>query len=141
MDGALIVAAPLITIGLLNVNVLTFDSSIELAPIVIGAEAEPNAAALLAFKLPLFTAMLVLMVLVWSRLNTPFVPAKVNVETLIGLVCDNVAVSVMVKPAPVKPSTLDKVPIDRLEAVWKLKLPVPILPASTLMTEFEPVSV
>ncbi len=64
VDGALIVAAPLITIGLLNAKVLTFDSNIELAPMVIGAEAAPNAAALLTFNVPLFTAMLVLTVLV-----------------------------------------------------------------------------
>ena len=43
--------------------------------------------------------------------------ANVSVETLIGLVCDRVAVLVMVKPLPVKPSTLDKAPIDRLEVV------------------------
>ena len=141
MDGALIVAAPLITIGLLNVRVLTFDSNIELAPMVIGAEAAPNPAELLTFKVPLLTAMLVLMVLLWSRLNTPPVPAKVSEETLIGLVCDRVAVLVIVKPAPVKPSTLDKVPIERFEAVCIVKLPLPMLPASTLMTAFEPVSV
>ncbi len=57
------VAAPLITIGLLNVKVLTLDRSIEFAPIVIGAEAAPKAAALLTLKVPLFTAMLVLTVL------------------------------------------------------------------------------
>ena len=44
LDGALIVAAPLITIGLLNVKVVRFDSNIEFAPSVIGAEAAPRAA-------------------------------------------------------------------------------------------------
>ena len=140
MDGALIVAAPLITIGLLSVNVDTLDSNIELAAMVIGAEAEPNADAWLTFNVPLFKAMLVLMVLAKLKSNTPFVPAKVKVETLMACVCDRVAVLVMVKPAPVNPSTLDKLPIDRLEAVCKLKLPVPMLPANTLMTALAPVS-
>ena len=45
LDGALIVAAPLITIGLLNVKVLKFDSNIEFAPSVIGAESAPKADA------------------------------------------------------------------------------------------------
>ena len=134
------VAAPLMTIGLLKVSVDTLDSKMELAAMVIGAEAEPKADAWLTFKVPLFTAMLVLMVLAKFRLNTPPLPAKVRVATLMACVCDRVAVLVMVKPAPVNPSTLDKLPIERLEAVCKLKLPVPMLPASTLMTALAPVS-
>ena len=140
MDGALIVAAPLMVIGLLKAKVDTLDSNIELAAKVIGAEAVPSADAWLTFKVPLFRAMLVLIVLAKLRSNTPFVPAKVKVDTLIALVCERVAVLVIVKPVPVNPSTLDKLPIDRLDAVWKLKLPVPMLPASTLMTALAPVS-
>ena len=61
--GAFIVAAPLKVIGLLNASVVTFDWSMELAPMVIGAELEPNAAALPTFKVPLLRAILVLTVL------------------------------------------------------------------------------
>ena len=104
---------------------------------VIGAEAVPNAAASLTFKVPLFSAMLALTVLAWSRSNRPPVPAKVNVETLIGLVCDRVAVLVIVKPEPVKPSTPDKLPISKLEAVLKFKLPEPMFAARTLITALE----
>ena len=84
LDGALIVAAPLMTIGLLNVKVVRFDSNIEFAPSVIGADAAPRADAWLTFSVPLFNAMLVLMVLDSSKSNTPLVPANVNVDTLIG---------------------------------------------------------
>ena len=80
------------------------------------------------------------MVLDSSKSNTPLVPANVNVDTLIGFDCVRVAVLVMVKPLPVKPFTFDKAPISKLEVVWKLRLPVPILPASTLITAFDPVS-
>jgi hypothetical protein len=84
LDGALIVAAPLMTIGLLNVKVLKFDNNIEFAPSVIGAEAAPKADAWPTFSVPLFNVMLVLMVFDSSKSNTPFVPANVNVDTLIG---------------------------------------------------------
>ena len=85
--------------------------------------------------------MLVLIVFTSSKSNTPLVPANVNVDTLIDFDCVRVAVLVMVKPLPVKPFTVDKVPISKLEAVWKLRLPVPMLPANTLITEFDSVSV
>ena len=138
--GALMVAAPLMVMGLLNVKVETFDNKVVEAAMVIGAEAVPSAFAWLTFNVPLLSVMLVLMVLAKFKLNTPLVPAKVRVDTLMALVCDKVAVSVILKPAPVNPSTPDKLPISRLLAVWKLKLPVPMLPASTLMTELAPVS-
>ena len=67
-------------------------------------------------------------------------PAKVSVETVIGFVWVSVAVSVIFSPAPVKPSTPDKLPIAKLEAVCIVKLPAPTLPASTLMTALEPES-
>ena len=134
------VAAPLMSIGLLKVSVDRLDSKTVEAAMVIGAEALPSADACPTFSVPLFRAMLVLTVLAKLKSNTPFVPAKVRVDTLMALLCDRVAVLVMVKPAPVNPSTLDKLPIERLEAVCKLKLPVPMLPANTLMTALAPVS-
>jgi hypothetical protein len=42
----------------------------------------------------------------------------------------SVAVLVIVKPLPVNPFTPDKLPIYKLEAVLKFKLPEPIFPAS-----------
>ena len=140
-DGALMVAAPLMVIGLLNDKELRLDNKIVDAAMVIGAETEPKPFEWLTFKVPPLSAMLVLIELTLLRSNTPPVPASVKVFTVIDFVCDNVAVLVIDKPAPVNPSTPDNEPISRLEAVWKLKLPVPILPASTLITALAPVSV
>ena len=111
------VAAPLMVIGLLNVRVDTLDSNIALAPMVIGAEAVPIADVWLTFNVPLFRAMLLLTVLAKLKSNTPFVPAKVRLDTLMALVWVRVAVCVIVKPLPVNPSTLDKVPMAKLVAV------------------------
>ena len=129
--GALMVAAPLMVIGLLNVRVDTLDSNIALAPMVIGAEAVPIADAWLTFNVPLFRAMLVLTVLAKLKSNTPFVPAKVRVDTLMALVCVRVAVLVMLRPLPLKPSALPTVPMARLDVVARVKLPVPISAANS----------
>ncbi len=127
--------------GLLKVSVLRLANKVVEAAMVIGAEAVPSALAWLTFNVPLLSVMLVLIELTLLKSNTPPEPANVKVETVMDFVCDKVAVSVIVKPVPVKPSTPDKLPISRLDAVWKLKLPVPMLPANTLMTELAPVSV
>ena len=129
--GALMVAAPLMVMGLLNVNVETFDNKVVDAAMVMGAEAAPIADAWLTFNVPLFKAMLVLTVLAKLRSNTPFVPAKVRVDTLMALVCESVAVLVMLRPLPLKPSTLPTVPITRLDVVARIKLPVPISAANS----------
>ena len=86
VDGALIVAAPLRVIGLLKFSVDRLESKMELAAIVSGAEVVPSADECPTFRVPLFKAMLVLTVLLWSRSKTPPVPAKVKVDTLIALV-------------------------------------------------------
>ena len=104
--GALMVAAPLMVMGLLNVKVETFDNKVLEAAMVIGAEAVPSAFAWLTFNVPLLSVMLVLIELTLLRSNTPTEPANVKVETVMDFVCDNVAVLVMFRPLPVKPFTL-----------------------------------
>ena len=136
----MIVAAPVMAIGLLNVNKSIFACKTAEAAMVNGLAEPPKAKVLPTFRVPLFKTILVLTVFAWLKTKTPPEPASVKVSTLIDLVCVSVAVSVMVKPLPVNPSTPDRLPITRLEAVWKLKLPVPMLPATVLITEFAPVS-
>ena len=112
------VAAPLITIGLLKVRPSALACKMVEAAMVSVLEVLPKAEALPTFNIPLFKAMLVLTLLTWSSKNTlELPPDKVSVETLMALVCVSVAVSVIVKPAPVKPSTPDKVPMAKLVAV------------------------